>query len=214
MRVVVFVDLDGTLISPRVNNTYDFIPFLNYYRLRNPILLKLLTFIMTRFSDAIAVVLNRLRVKIDTNAVFINTVFFWLDLRLLKAVSLYWLRLLLAKKLVRSDVMKRIIEVKTLSPGKVEVYVLTCCIEYPACSIAEMLGYKCLSRELRKKGGIVLGLKDMQPCYITKIVKYASVIKLFIKKYQQRPFTVYIVDEESAKNEKPLLKLFNKVIIV
>jgi hypothetical protein len=214
MRVVVFVDLDGTLINPRVNNTYDFIPFLNYYRLRNPILLKLLTFIVTRLSHAIAVVLNRLCVKIDNSAVFINTMFFCLDLRLLKAVSLYWLRLLLVKKLVKTDVMKRIIEVEALSPSKVEVYVLTCCTEYPACLMAEKLGYKCLSRELRKRGDIVLGLKDMQPCYITKIVKYANVIKLFIKEYSQRPFTVYIVDEESAKNEKPLLKLFNKVIIV
>jgi hypothetical protein len=140
--------------------------------------------------------------------------FFCLDLRLLKAVSLYWLRLLLVKKLVKTDVMKRIIEVETLSPSKVEVYVLTCCTEYPACLIAEKFGYKCLSRELRKKGGIVLGLKDMQPCYITKMVKYANVIKLFIKENSQRPFTVYIVDKESAKNEKPILKLFNKVIIV
>jgi len=214
MRVVVFVDLDGTLINPRVNNTYDFIQFLNYYRLRNPILLKLLTFIMSKFSHIIAAVLSRLRVKIDTSAVFINTMFFCLDLRLLKAVSLYWFHLLLIKKLVRTDVMKRIIKIETLSPSRVEVYVLTCCIEYPACLIAEKLGYKCLSRELRKKGGIVLGLKDMQPCYITKMVKYANVIKLFIKEYSQRSFTVYIVDEESAKNEKPILKLFNKVIIV
>ena len=214
MRVVVFVDLDGTLINPRVNNTYDFIQFLNYYRLRNPILLKLLTFIMSKFSHIIAAVLSRLRVKIDTNAVFINTMLFCLDLRLLKAVSLYWFHLLLIKKLVRTDVMKRIIKIETLSPSRVEVYVLTCCIEYPACLIAEKFGFKCLSRELRKKGGIILGLKDIQLCYITKAVKYADVIKSFIKRCSQRLFTVYIVDEASANDEKPLLKLFNKVIIV
>jgi hypothetical protein len=132
---------------------------------------------------------------------------------MLRVLSLYWLHLLLKKNLIRTNVIKRIIEIKTLFSSRVEVFILTCCIEYPACLLAEKFDFKCLSRELRKKGGIVLGLKDIHLCYITKAVKYANVIKSFIKKCSQRPFTVYIVDEASANDEKPFLKLFKGVII-
>jgi hypothetical protein len=214
MRVLVFVDLDGTLVDPKVNNTYNFISFLYYHRLRSSTLLKLIMFIMTTFSYIVAAMLSKLHVKMDTNMVFVSIVIFCFRSKTLRLFSLYWLHLLLKKKLIRTNVIKRIIEIKTLFPGRVEVFVLTCCIEYPACLLAEKFGFKCLSRELRKKGGIVLGLKDIHLCYITKAAKYANVIKAFIKECSQRPFTVYIVDGASANDEKHLLKLFNKVIMV
>lgn len=214
MHIVVFVDLDGTLIDPKVNNTYDFISFLYYCRLRSLALLKLVMFIMARISYMIAIMLSKLRVKMDTSTIFISSALFCSNLKRLESLSLYWLYLLLRKKFLRTDVIKKIIKIEKMSPSRVEVYVLTCCVEYPACIIAEKLGYKCLSRELRKKGGITVGLKDIQPCYITKAEKYANTIKSVIKECLQRPYTIYIVDKESARSEEPLLRLFDKVIIV
>jgi len=212
--LLVFVDLDGTLVVPKINNTYDFIPFLCLHKIRSPRLVKLIVFIITKFLYTVAIVLSKLRVKVDTYALLVGFVFSCFSSKTLRTVSLYWIHLLFRERLIRTDIIEQVTRIKTSFLGMVEVFVLTCCVEYPACLLAEKFGFKCLSRELRKKGNLVFSLKDAHLCYITKAEKYVNIIKSFIKLYSQRPFTVYIVDDASANNEKPLLTLFNKVIIV
>ena len=212
--LLVFVDLDGTLVDPKINNTYDFILFLYLYKIRSPRLVKLMLFLITKYLYILAIVLSKLQVKVDTYTVLISIVFCCFSSKTLRTVSLYWIHLLFRERLIRTDIIKQVTRIKTSFPGKVEVFVLTCCVEYPACLLAEKFGFKCLSRELRKKGDLVFSLKDAHLCHITKAEKYVNIIKLFIKLYSQKPFTVYILDDASANNEKPLLTLFNKVIIV
>jgi len=197
-----FMDLDGTLISKHINNTYDFI--------RAYISLK---------GDKIRLTAYKLLVKIIS----------FLPLNCRKKVEKYvWLLTMLmlfygynkselerfAKdfwtKYVRRYVNTKADDLlKKLKNEGFKVVLLTRCVEVPATQLAEFFGFdSVICSKFKVKNGKIKG--------ISLPIFAEDKVKILYKLYPETVImnSVYIVDYESLIYEKINAKIFKKVYLI
>ncbi|MDW8010349.1 MAG: hypothetical protein RMH84_01995 [Sulfolobales archaeon] len=60
------------------------------------------------------------------------------------------------------------------------------------------------------RGDAVMGLKENRPCYVLKMKHLISYLRTLPKPAE----AIYIVDEESCRNEIDIAGLFNKIFVI
>jgi hypothetical protein len=214
--MVIFVDLDATLIDSTINNTYDYIKAYYLWYLRKRFLAKAIFEIMKRIVLILILIMQILHLSsVDLDTLLINILFSGQNVRRHHTFSLYWTYMLLTRRKINIHVLTLLENLKRLcTTGKhCEIYLFTCCTEYPACIIANKLNMKCLAREFKSLGEIIIGLKDKGVCWVIKSIKLLKIIFTYNLKKSNCTF-IYISDRASICHEKRFLKLFNKIVIV
>jgi hypothetical protein len=211
-HILLFVDLDGTLVTSKVNNTFDFINFYHSMKLRNKKLSVLLYIVIKLIILTIIKFFKKFGITIDLDTQLINMLFLLKNKNELRKLSLNWLYILLKRNLMNVNFFKIVSE---LSKKFIidEIFLLSCCSEFPACIIAEKFNLKCLSREFIVKKNIILDMKDKGVCWLVKTNKVIRV-KLKYSNFEFKFKIFYVLDQTSAVSENEILKLFDVVIIL
>ncbi|MEM3986925.1 MAG: HAD family hydrolase [Desulfurococcaceae archaeon] len=205
-RLIVFVDLDGTIVDTSINNTYDFIKF--YFRSQKKYFKLLLYKILFKIFPIISVVINltHLNKIISIDGIFTTLLFIGCKVHSLEEFAINWINFLNQKSLFNEEVLELINYFKR---NGAKVYLLTACTELPAKLLGEHLRFDgILSRRFIIKKGIILGVRDLESISQLKL-KYIRKIKGIVL---EKSFIIYIVDEVSASLE--LRKLSNLIDIV
>jgi hypothetical protein len=214
--LVIFVDLDATLTDSTINNTYDYIKAYYLWCLRNKFLAEAILEIVKGIALILILIMRKLHLSsIDLDTLLIDVLFLGHNTRMHHAFSLYWTYILLTRRKINIRVLALLENLKRLCITRkhCEIYLFTCCTEYPACIIANKLSMKCLAREFKSLGEIIIGLKDKGACWVVKGIKLLKIIFTYSLKKLNCAF-IYITDRASAYHEGKLLKLFNKVVII
>jgi phosphoserine phosphatase len=196
---VLFVDLDGTITDPSVNNTFD---FLKSYLYGNYGILGIIRY---HLSGLISKLLYKL-VKDEALSRRLYLVLCTFGLKkseLRKYATKYWLKLV--KNHMNDDVL---ILIGRLRDQGYSPILLTSCIEIPACQIAKFLKFEeCIATRFRYLGDLIVGIAEDTYAYLK--------FQVVRGKYGSRIFrhAIYIVDLESAKMEYPH-KFFNGIYII
>jgi len=198
---VAFIDLDGTLTRPNINNTFDFLNGYLWYRYR---MLGVLRYKLTGF------IVNAFTKMFGLNEHVSRKLFLTLCLfgtrkeRLYEYAVRYWL------KIVRENLNFALFNliIKLRREGYTRFFLATACTEIPACTVARFLGFEdCVATKFKYIRNLVVGVLEDT---------YGN-LKLYLiaKKYGASIFekSIYFVDAESAKIEKPW-KFFRKICLV
>jgi len=187
---VVFVDLDGTTTRPSINNTFDFLKgYLRYrYRMLGVLKYKLIGFIV-----------NVLTKIFGLSEYISRELFLTLCLFGTRREHLYEYAVKCWLKVVKKNLNHALLDlIKKLKSRGYKVSLTTACIEIPACVIARFLGFEdCLATKFKYVKNMVVGISEDTYGYLK--------LYLIAKKYGTSIFkkSVYFVDAESAKIEKP-----------
>ncbi|MEM1741119.1 MAG: hypothetical protein QW816_06865 [Desulfurococcaceae archaeon] len=113
---------------------------------------------------------------------------------------------MIRRRLFNEKVFEYIKDIKNKNDA--EVYLLTACIEYPACLIAKMLSLdKCFGKRFITVGNRIITVEPFHSYILkAKFLKRAGLGEDNEK--------IYVLDLDSALVERKLLVLFNEIIIV
>ena len=200
---MLFVDLDGTITSPKINNTFDFIQsFYKYYNFID--LHYYIKMITLGILSLIAVVIPIRILKIKIRRLQIITMFKGIDLNQLKGFAeTYWINI------VRNNLNKKVMEIiDYYRKRKFKIVMLTACTEIPAKLIAKKLKFNdVISTDfIIDNDNKVVGIKNdtfgnLKINEITKKYSMAEIREAY-----------YITD--NPKDELELLSIFKKVYII
>ena len=214
--LVVFVDLDGTIVVPQINNTYQFIKLFAKVK-RDTLRYLLYSFVLMAMPFISTIywlsrkVLGLSKNIVSLDALMITLLFAGVNVRSLREFSIKWVHSLVRLRLINKKVLKLI---KYFKRNKAKLILLTACTELPACVIAKYLGFDiCLARRFLIKWDIILGVRDADDIPLLKLKKIARLRNLLPIK---EVYTIYVVDKSSASIEHEILRaeLFDHVIIV
>jgi len=202
---VIFVDLDGTITSSRINNTYHFI--MAFYKINRRTIGLLLFMFLSCIAKILAHLSALARFSLNWNAIFISMLFFGHNVNQLKYFSYVWYKILFCLNLININLLKVL---KYLKKGGARIIMLTSCPELPAQIIADFLKFdSCLARRFTIKSNRIIGLMDTESVSMLKLKHLSQNKHLYNKKMK-----IYILDGTSAKTEYKILKFFDKIIIV
>jgi len=196
---LLFVDLDGTITSPKINNTFDFIK--SFYKYYNIHLYYVKIVILVILSLIIVVIPIRI-LKIKIRRFQIMIMFKGLDVNQLKDFAeTYWINI------VYNNLNREVIKIiDYYKKRKFRVIMLTACTEIPARIIAKKLKFNdVISTNFIIDNNKVVGIKNdtFGNLKINAIIKRYSITE--IKE------AYYITD--NPKDESELLSMFKKVYI-
>jgi len=165
--------------------------------------------VLLRIVPAITSLYSLLKIPslgISLDSILITILLFGFSIYDIKYFSLTWLKILISKKLFNEKVLEYIKITKNKNDA--EIYLLTACIEYPACLIAKMLSLnKCFGRGFITVGNRIIAVEPFHSYILkAKFLKRAGLSKDSEK--------IYVLDLYSALVERKLLVLFDKIIIV
>jgi|GEM_PF-3429308 len=193
------IDLDGTVVDEKINNTFDFLR--EYLRYRYGVIG------IARYK--LAVILTSLLSKVIRNEVFLRKLFITLCTAglnvkdLVKYAIKCWIPYILSN--VNVDVLNFL---RSLKHEGYTLIMLTSYIEVPAMLISNRLGFKgCIATRLRLFGPLILGISE--DTYGP--LKFESARRLLGRKQVQQ--AVYVADSASIAIEKASLYV-NKVYYV
>jgi len=215
--LVVFIDLDDTITTSKINNTYHFIKL--FYKIRGDIARLLLYEFVIRIMLFINKVIYTLRMLLklsntsstSMDTILLSILFVGYNVELLKEFSIKWVYSLLKLRLFNEKILRWI---RFLKGNGAKLVLLTACTELPACVIAKYLGFDtCFARRFITKWSIVMGMKDVESI---PILKLKNIIKFKKMLSCNNVCVVYIVDKTSASVEQQLFKtkMFDYVIVV
>lgn len=196
---IILVDLDGTIVNERINNTFDFLrEYLRYrYKIVGIIRYKLAVMFISLISNLTKNEIFLRNLSITLCVIGVNIRDF------VKFAVKCWLPYVLRN--INVDVLNfiRKLEHKGYTP-----IMLTACIEVPATLISKYLGFKmCIATKLRFFGPLIIGISEDTYGHL----KFASASRLLgFKQVQQ---AIYIADEASIAAEKAALYV-NKIYSV
>lgn len=204
--LAVFVDLDGTLTQSHVNNTYTFINLLIHSRATH--LRRKIYKIVFRLSLAIISLYNLLKMgllSISLDSIFITMFLFGFDIYEIKRFSSHWLKVLASKKLINEKVLEYIRHLRNMGA---KIYLITACIEYPACLIVKTFSIdKRFGRGFIAIGRYVVAVNPLSP----HPLKARFLNQEHLSGNRRK---IYILDLRSAIAEKKFLGIFDEIIIV
>jgi len=196
----ILVDLDGTIVDEKINNTFDFLKSYLKYKYN----------IMGIARYRLATLFTLLASKIiENNDVFLRNLFIklcivGLDIRdLIKFTVKYWLPHI--SHTVNIDVLNFVRKMK--KEGYIPI-MLTSCIEVPARLISNYLEFEgCIATKLRLFGPLIVGISE--DTYGP--LKFESARRLLGCKQVQQ--AIYVADSASLAIEKASLYV-NKIYCV
>ncbi|MEM4489333.1 MAG: HAD family hydrolase [Desulfurococcaceae archaeon] len=193
------IDLDGTVVDEKINNTFDFLR--EYLRYRYGVIG------VARYK--LAMILTSLSSKVIRNEVFLRKLFitlctFGLNIKdLAKYAIKCWLPYILNN--LNIEVLNFL---RSLKQEGYTLIMLTSCIEVPAMLISNRLGFKkCIATRLRLFGPLIVGISE--DTYGP--LKFESARRLLGCKHVQQ--AIYVADSASLAIEKASLYV-NKVYCV
>lgn len=158
---------------------------------------------------AITSLYNSLKISllgISLDSILITILLFGFSIYDIKSFSLTWLKILISRRLFNEKVIEYIRITK--NKNNAEVYLLTACIEYPACLIAKMLSLdKCFGKRFITVGNRIITVEPFHSYILkAKFLKRAGL--------NEDSEKIYVLDLHSALVEKKLLVLFDEIIII
>jgi len=193
------IDLDGTVVDEKINNTFDFLR--EYLRYRYGVIG------IVRYR--LVVVFTSFLSKVIKNEVFLRKLFITLctvglNIKdLVKYAIKCWLPYILSN--VNVDVLNFL---RSLKHEGYTLIMLTSCIEVPAMLISNRLGFEgCIATRLRLFGPLILGISEDTYGHL----KFESARRLLGCKQVQQ--AIYVADSASIAIEKASLYV-NKVYCV
>lgn len=203
-HIVIFVDLDGTITSSRINNTYHFT--MAYYKINRHTIGLLFFLFLLNITKILTNLFALFGFDLDWNVIFISVLFWGHNINKLKYFSYIWFKSLLRLNFINLKLLEKLNYFKRRGA---KVIMLTSCPELPACIIAKLLRFDaCFARRFATKSNRVIALLDKESASMLKL-KYLLQIKYFEKKTN-----IYILDKMSTQAEGKILKFFDKVILV
>jgi len=201
-KLIILLDLDGTLTNPVINNTYTFIKL--FYRFNRSLTKLQFLNILIRATRVLEKLLTKAKLSsiVSVDGILITILFFGTNRQKLKYFALLWTYILL--KLYQYNEILLFIKY-LLKLNSIKVIMLTACTEEPACTISKLLGFHhCIARKFVALGNLIITVKDLANIATYKYSRFVELLNTMLKESNtanRRTYNIYIADIDSIRAE-------------